>query len=152
METAPEYRVQRCFMPFGKPTMLFVDDRTKRLEYALSVLSEEYAVRIAVCVPEALRSLSSEDFDFVSLDHDLNGYDFQDPDTPTCGMEIVRYIEKTGWPQQRRHPVFYCHSSNLFASHLIETRLQAMGFRAYHQVIDYKTQYLRYDEKGNPIS
>ena len=126
-------------MALAKLTMLFVDDRTKRLEYALTVLSEKFEVTIATNVKEALRLLSREDFDQVSLDHDLTGVDFEDPDTPTCGMEIVRYIEKTGgWPDQvRRKPEFVIHSSNLFAAHLMVMRLKNLGFTCWYSPIIY---------------
>ena len=123
-----------------KPKLLFVDDRSKRIHYALENYGA-YNVTIAPNVLEALRQLSAQDWDVVDLDHDLMGVDFQDPDSPTCGMEIVRYIEKTGWPDgMRKRPVFRVHSSNLFAVHLITTRLQAMGFQcSYHKVV-----YARY--------
>lgn len=132
-----------------KARMLFVDDRTKRIHHALNNFPE-FDVTIATCVPEALRQLSVADWDVVSLDHDLNGHDFQDPDTPTCGMEIVRYIEKTGWPVQRHIPEFWIHSSNLFAVHLMVVRLSAMGMNAWHKPLVYKTENMQYDEKGNP--
>jgi len=67
-----------------KKRLLFVDDRTKRIHYALNNYPD-YEVTIATCVPEALRQLVSQEWDVVSLDHDLNGHDFQDPDTPTGG-------------------------------------------------------------------
>jgi len=129
--------------------MLFVDDRTKRIHYALENFPE-FEVTIATCVPEALRQMSSQDWDVVSLDHDLNGHDFQDPDTPTCGMEIMRYIGKTGWPIQRRIPEFWIHSSNLFAAHLMITTLSKIGLHAWYKPIYYKTDNMKYDEKGIP--
>jgi hypothetical protein len=132
-----------------KRKMLFVDDRTKRIHYALNNFPE-YDVTIATCVPEALRLMVREDWDMISLDHDLNGHDFQDPDTPTCGMEIVRYIEKTGWPPQRKQPVFLIHSSNLFAAHLMVTRLSRLGYHAYWYGITYPKENMTYDEKGIP--
>jgi len=141
----------------GKPKLLFVDDRTKRIHYALTEYSPEYDVTIATCVPEALRALSREEWDVVSLDHDLNGHDFEDPDTPTCGMEIVRYIAKTirsadYWIQQfsRKPPVFWIHSSNLFAAHLMTASLQSMYFEACYKPITYKVEHMQYDEKGLP--
>lgn len=134
-----------------KLKMLFVDDRTKRIHYALDVYGKELDVTIATCVPEALRALSSQNWDFVSLDHDLNGYDFQDPDTPTCGMEIVRYIEKCGWPEQKQRPIFWIHSSNLFAAHLMVVRLARIGHTAWYKPIAYSVENMLYDEKGLPI-
>lgn len=130
--------------------MLFVDDRTKPIHYALANYSKDYEVTIATCVPEALRQLCSQDWDVVSLDHDLNGHDFQDPDTLTCGMEIVRYIQKTGWPKQHKKPIFWIHSANLFAAHLMEVALQQMDFRAYYAPLAYRVEHMQYDEKGLP--
>lgn len=132
--------------------MLFVDDRTKRIHYALDEYSKDYDVTIATCVPEALRQLSKEKWDVVSLDHDLNGHDFQDPDTPTCGMEIIRYIAKTGWPPSIPQPKFWVHSSNLFAAHLMTVELKKLGFNASYRPIRYKVENMKYDkETGLPI-
>jgi hypothetical protein len=134
-----------------KPCLLFVDDRTKRIEYAQKEYAEMYDVTIATCVPEALRQLCKRDWDVVSLDHDLNGHDFEDSDTPTCGMEIVRYIVKCGWPPQRKVPEFWIHSSNLFAAHLMVVTLTEAGFNAWYKPIVYKTDNMQYDDKGKPI-
>lgn len=132
-----------------KSKLLFVDDRTKRIHWALTNLNN-YDVTIATCVPEALRQMCQQEWGIVSLDHDLNGHDFQDPDTPTCGMEIVRYISKTGWMPERKKPVFWVHSSNLFAAHLMITSLSKIGLIAFYKPIDYKTNNMQYDEKGIP--
>ena len=110
-----------------KPKMLFVDDRTKRLKYAITELSKDYDVTIAVCVPEALRLLVGNDFDVVSLDIDLDGHDFGDLNSPTCGMELVRYITRTSWPSQRREPKFIVHSTNLFGAKVMESCLRDAG-------------------------
>lgn len=130
--------------------MLFVDDRTKRIEYAQSGAFPNCDVTIATNVKEALRLLSSQDWDIVSLDHDLTGIDFEDPDTPTCGMEIIRYIERCGWPEQKFKPEFVVHSSNLFAAHLMTVCLKAMDFRVSYQPITYTVEHMQYDEKGLP--
>lgn len=147
-------------------SMLFVDDRTKRIHYALEHYGKEFNVTIATCVPEALRLLSSNVWDVVSLDHDLNGHDFQDPETPTCGMEIIRYIRKCGgWPEMRPHPnviagvggmlsnpkpEIWIHTSNLFAGHLMIQAVHEIGLRGYWKPIRYQTEYIKYDGVGNP--
>ena len=133
-------------------TMLFVDDRTKRLEWAQRNLSISNGIQLTIAtnVKEALRLLSARDWDRVSLDHDLTGIDFEDPDTPTCGMEIVRYIEKCGWPTARQKPEFSIHSSNLFAVQLMTTRLKTMGFICWYMPIIYEKTNMAYDEKGIP--
>lgn len=130
--------------------MLFVDDRWKRIEHALNNFLE-FDVVITPCVPEALRYLWREDWDVVSLDHDLNGHDFQDPDEKTCGMEFVRYILKTGWPQQRGKPQFWIHSSNLGAANLMITELTKAGYEAWYKPIIYPPDNMQYDIQGNPL-
>lgn len=132
-------------------TLLFVDDRSKRIHAAFEKY-REFKVTIAPNFFEAMRLLSACEFSFVSLDHDLNGCDFEDPDSPTCGMEIVRYLEKTGWPEGKPKPIFWVHSKNLFAAHLMVTRLKAIGLDAYYRPFDYEVKkHMKYDEKGIPI-
>lgn len=83
---------------------------------------------IATNVLECLRLLAKEDFDWISLDHDLGGEDFVDPDSKTCGMEIVRYLERTGWPESKSKPMVIIHSSNIFAAHQMKIGLELLGF------------------------
>lgn len=111
-----------------KPRMLFVDDSTKRIHSALRNHSGKYDVTICANVPEALRYISREEWDVVSLDYDLNGHDFQQPEDPACGMEIVRYIQKMGWPPGKPKPLFILHSSNAFGATLMEETLKSMDF------------------------
>lgn len=152
-----------------KKKMLFVDDRSKRIHSALRQFSDKYDVTIAPNFQEAMRLLSSRDWDVVSLDHDLNGNDFEDPDSPTCGMAIVRYIEKTGWPKNRKLPDFVIHTSNAFAAHLMSTRLsialasipwRGNGSEPEHRnavvyqwpfVYDIEEEHMKYDGEGLPI-
>ena len=110
--------------------MLFLDDRSKRIHAALKKYSGQYEVTIVATVVECLRFLSAEEWDAVSLDHDLGGEEFCDPDSRTCGMEVVRYIEKTRWPWVDR-PGFIIHSSNSFAATSMCFRLQSLGFTVY---------------------
>lgn len=132
--------------------ILFVDDRWKRIQWAQENYKLPiYELFIAPNVKEALRLLCSEEFDVVSLDHDLTGIDFEDPDTPTCGMEIVRYIAKCGWPDNKPRPIFRIHSSNLFAVHLMTVFLHEMGFSAHYYPITYKVEHMQYDKEGKPI-
>jgi hypothetical protein len=94
--------------------------------------------------------MSAEEFDVISLDHDLNGCDFEDPDSPTCGMEIVRYIQKTGWPRPKA-PSFVIHSTNLFASFLMWKELHRMELLATQKPFRYDdVEHIQYDEKGVP--
>lgn len=127
---------------FSKPSMLFVDDRSKRIHYAFDVLGKKYDVIIAANVPEALRLMSRHDFDYISLDHDLDGFDYNDPDRQDTGMEIVRYIEKTGWPPDKKKPVFIIHSSNSLAAHMMDVALIELGFDTMQKRIDYTTDHV----------
>ena len=135
--------------------MLFVDDRSKRLHFALDHYGKEYDVTLCCNVPEALRLLATREWDVVSLDHDLNGHDFQDPEFTGSGMEIVRYIQKCGgWPKQEQPgsfpPIFWIHSSNIFAAHLMITTLIEIDLHAYWKPIRANIEYIQYDEKGIP--
>lgn len=97
-----------------KPSMLFVDDRTVRIHYAMQRLSREFDVVIATNVPEALRLLSNYEFDYISLDHDLNGHDFQSINEDGTGAEIVLWMVET-WPHEKK-PGIIIHTSNMFAA------------------------------------
>jgi len=119
-----------------RPKMLFLDDRTKRIEAAPRV-HIGFRVTIVTNVKECLRYMSRADWDVISLDHDLHGCDFEDPDSPNVGMEVVRYLEKTGWPPDKHMPTFHVHSSNIFAAHLMVTRLHALGFFAEWHRFEY---------------
>lgn len=141
--------MEKCFatdcslmLVFHKPKkkMLFLDDRSKRVESARRQFGEKYDLTIVSNVKECLRKLSSEDWDEVRLDHDLNGEDFQDPDSPTSGMEIVRYIGKTGWPANKPKPVFRVHSSNIFAAWMMVKALQADGHTAVWEQFEYDAE------------
>lgn len=151
---------------YTKKRILFVDDRTKRIEWAKRELANNHIVTFAYCVPEALRLICRKPFEIIYLDHDLNGHDFQDPDEETCGMQIVRYFEKTGgWFAKTTYPLrmfddeiplydppeFYIHSSNLFAANLMISRLRAMRFKAYYHPIIEQKDNMKYDENGNPL-
>lgn len=121
-----------------KGRILFVDDSSKRLHAALKKYADQYDVTICANVAEALRYLSREEWDVVSLDFDLNGHDFQDPGEITCGMEIVRYIGRCGgWPLPKT-PKIIIHSSNAFGAHLMGIRLGEMGFNFKLEPFQYE--------------
>lgn len=140
------------------PKLLFVDDRWKRMKYALEKYDQhfgqgEFEVTLAANVKETLRALARENFDFVGLDHDLRGCDFEDPDSPESGMEIIRYIERFGWPNGKPKPIFIVHSSNVFAAHQMVMRLDKLGFQVKYSPIRYDEEivHMKYNEKGNPV-
>lgn len=121
-----------------KPRMLFLDDRAKRVESARRQFGEKWDLTIVSNVKECLRKMSEEDWDEVHLDHDLNGEDFQDPDEPTAGMAVVRYLEKCGWPANKKKPIFRVHSSNVFAAWAMVKRLQVIGLYAFWDRFQYE--------------
>lgn len=124
-------------MADNKPKMLFVDDSTKRIHAALEVYGEKYDLTICANVPEALRQLSRGNWDVLSFDFDLNGYDFQDPHEKTSGMEIVRYIATCGWPEGLEKPVIIIHSSNAFGANLMYTAFMRLDFKVHCEPFQY---------------
>ena len=125
------------------PRMLFLDDRTKRIEAARKKYEGEYDVTFVHNAKECLRYLCKKGWDIVSLDHDLDGNDFQDPDDVTSGMEVVRYIVKCGSQtivdgiKIFKFTRFWVHSSNLFAANLMITELLKVGIKAYYNRFEY---------------
>ena len=121
-----------------KLRMLFVDDRADRIERARNLYNKDYEFTFACTIPDSLRRLSSQDFDVVSLDHDMVGHDFQDPDETTSGMAIIRYIQKTAWPPQRKRPEFWIHTTNQLVGHLMVVCLTELGFDAWYKPFGFK--------------
>lgn len=123
-----------------KRRMLFLDDKTKRIDSARRQYGEKWDLTVVTNAKECLRALSAEDWDEVHLDHDLNGDDFQEPWDPTSGMAVVRYIETCGWPANKPKPIFRVHSSNIFAAHLMVKTLQGIGLYAFWERFVYDTE------------
>jgi len=113
-----------------RPTMLFLDDRSERLHRALEQYDRVFKVTLVATAKECIRLLNFRDWDVVSLDHDLDGGDFQDPGSSTSGMAVVRYLESTCWPDNKPKPRFYVHSSNKFAACAMVIRLNKLGLLA----------------------
>ena len=111
-----------------KPKLLFVDDKPDRCADAMKRYGDQYEVIFAHTVTDALRQMSGNSLSVISLDHDLNGQDFQDPEAKDCGLEIVHYIQKTGWPVQRPMPEFWIHSTNLFAANRMAEEIEHSYF------------------------
>ena len=126
-------------MTENKKRMLFLDDRTKRIEAARKKYTQDYDVTFVHNAKECLRYLCKKGWDIVSLDHDLDGNDFQDPDEVTSGMEVVRYIVKTTKliDSNAGSPEFWIHSSNIFAAQLMLDTLNSIGIKAYYRRFEY---------------
>ena len=114
--------------PGYRKKMLFLDDRTKRIHSALFKYGHEYDVTIVTNVKECLRYMAAFDYNVISLDHDLNGCDFDDPTGKDSGLEVVNYITSTGWPPGKPKPQFWIHSRNIFAGHQMATVLMEHDF------------------------
>lgn len=132
---------------FTKPKMLFLDDRTKRIMSALKQYSDKYDVTIVTNAKECLRYLCQQEWDILSLDHDLNGDDFQDPGESTSGMEVVRYITLTQWMKQYKIPEIRIHSSNLFAANMMIDLLWEAGIKAIYRKFEYDVERCLCDSK-----
>ena len=118
-----------------KPKMLFLDDRTKRIMSAIQKYSDRYDLTIVCNAKECLRYLCRQEWDILSLDHDLNGDDFQDMDDRDSGMEVVRSMR--GWTRMFNKPEVWVHSSNLFAAEAMLSMLNEYGFHAYYHKFEY---------------
>ena len=118
--------------------MLFLDDRTKRIEAARKQYTQQYDVTFVHNTKECLRYLCRQQWDILSLDHDLNGDDFQDPSDTSSGMEVVRHM--IGWMDQYSKPEVWVHSSNLFAATHMLGLLKQEGFKAYYRKFVYEDE------------
>lgn len=110
-----------------KPTMLFLDDQTKRIHAALERYRNDFDLTIVTNRLEFLRQLSKTDFDVVSMDHDLHGGDFTG-DIPDSGSGILRYLVQTGWPENKPRPYLILHSTNVFAASFMKSIAEELSF------------------------
>lgn len=122
-----------------KLKMLFLDDRSKRIHDALKEYTK-FDVTVVPNVLECLRAMAKEDYHIISLDIDLGGMDFVDPESPFSGMAVVHYLEKTGWPPEKVKPRIIIHSSNIFAATDMERRFKKLGFRVKRTPFYYGTK------------
>lgn len=123
-----------------KAKMLFLDDSTKRIMSAMQQYSDRYDLTIVTNAKECLRYLCRQEWDILSLDHDLNGDDFQDPSEATSGMEVVRYITMTQWMKEYKIPEIWIHSSNLFAANMMIDLLWEAGIKATYHKFEYDVE------------
>lgn len=93
--------------------VLFLDDRSKRLHAAL----EKYKnsdLTLVCTVQECIKMISENEWDIISLDHDLGFEEYTNSLLPGSGMEIVRWMERNArWCRQHLHKtMIIVHSSN----------------------------------------
>lgn len=73
--------------------VLFLDDRSKRLHAALEIYSApKYELTLVVTFSEFKKFMETQEWDIVSLDHDLEFREFVDSASKSSGMEIVRWL------------------------------------------------------------
>lgn len=111
--------------------ILFLDDSEARLNQAenfFGPMDEYYLARTA---ETAIRLLSTVDgpWDLVMLDHDLGGEAFVGSDREDCGMEVVRYIERS-LPEIKE---IIIHSWNPPAANEMRSRLAGQGYNVSYQ-------------------
>ena len=66
-------------------------------------------------------------WDIISLDHDLGGQTYVDPQRKDCGMEVVRYILMNR-PACLAKTRFIVHSQNQFAATMMAEALSSAGY------------------------
>jgi len=114
--------------------VLFLDDSERRIQIATDFfenLKEDVSLCIAMNAHVAIEylGLTEEPWELVMLDHDLGGQVYQNSDEENCGMEVVRYIERTR-PKIERIVV---HSWNAPAGREMQERLQQAGYDTAYQ-------------------
>lgn len=90
---------------------------------------------------DAIAQLEKQSWDFVLLDHDLNGEQYVSSDSDDCGMEVVRWIEENK-PQIEK---IMCHSHNEEARIEMNERLKAAGYDSMELPFLYFSQSGVYD-------
>lgn len=70
-------------------SLLFLDDLPERQQHARKLWP---ACTIVSTATDCIAALSRQAWITVSLDHDLNGTNYEDSSRPDTGMEVVRWI------------------------------------------------------------
>ena len=111
---------------------LFLDDNLYRAE----VFKRLNLGAICVETSEECIELLGEDWDLVSLDHDLGGEYFVDSDREDCGMEVVRYIA-LNQPEHLRSTEFIVHSHNTEAAGEMVEILTSAGYSCVYKPFSF---------------
>lgn len=120
--------------------VLFLDDDPQRhREFKRDIGTNGDFVYTA---EECIEKLKSNTYDVVSLDHDLGGETFVDPNGKNTGMEVVRFLEANALPQK----LIVCHSYNTGAAPEMAKRLNALSHiekavRMPFFIQDYKSYF-----------
>src|SRR5262245_41886870 len=102
--------------------ILFLDDDKKRYR---RFLSAHPAATIVHTAQEAIVALRTASWDVVSLDHDLGGQQFQNPQESNSGSAVVRFLAATWVPIGR----IIIHFFNVPAAQDMQSLLHHAGYR-----------------------
>ncbi len=97
--------------------VLFLDDNNERCERA-KILYDGHELTIVKTAKETIDKLAENEYDLVSLDHDLGNEVYVDSGRKDSGMEVVRWI----LANKPIIPVILIHSWNLPARVRNETQ------------------------------
>ncbi len=124
----------------SKKRILFLDDRSKRIMSAIDRWHKDHDLTIVCTAKEAIKMLSLQDWDIISLDYDLNFQEFTPAYLPGNGMEVVQYIcsHSDYFHSERRLPLIVIHSGNPAEAHNMVTRLKESGFTADYRRWEYE--------------
>jgi hypothetical protein len=104
--------------------ILFLDDDVRRMKAFRRVHPRAVWVQTArECIKRILLP-----WDVISLDHDLGGETYVDPQRKDCGMEVVRYILRNR-PACLAQTRFIVHSRNQFAAVMMAEALSSAGYQ-----------------------
>lgn len=133
--------------PRRLPRVLFLDDDPSRA----GVILRRFPQAIWVQTAEECVSCLEESWDEIHLDHDLGGDTHVDPESPDCGMSVVRWIVER--PRPHLEPtLFVIHTRNANAACLMTTHLQASGYRVVARPFPLDSSPLRKRRPGGRFS
>lgn len=101
------------------------DDKSRMAKFFLAKKQGE-ELRQVWGAEECIQDLKSEEWDLVSLDHDLRGQPYDDPTEENSGSEVVRWIVANK-PKVKE---FVVHSYNFKAAPSMVKALQEAGYKA----------------------
>jgi hypothetical protein len=102
--------------------ILFLDDDQKRCR---RFRAAHPTARIVHTAQEAIAALGTEVWEVVSLDHDLGGQQFQNPQESTSGSAVARFLAAHELPIGR----IIIHSFNVPAAQAMRALLDHAGYR-----------------------
>lgn len=111
--------------------ILFLDNDPQRAVLAFNRMSEEDRANTIWCrtVEEAIATLRDycPQLTRVHLEHDLGEEKFANTKREDCGMEIVRFLERTKTSFSFDHVKFIIHTWNDHAGRVMLERLTKLG-------------------------